>query len=125
MLRHPKNLNAKAILGTFASAFALTGYLVYYLYLSAYGIKLNELYFITSCVPIAIFTGILFTFFKERYAKVLFLYTCVYYSLLVLTYVGSWILIGQPYGYIKVSLIIGLVVGLIYWIYDHCSNPHS
>ena len=60
-----------------------------------------------------IFTGILFTFFKERYAKVLFLFTSVYYSILGLTYIGSWILLGQPYGYIKISLIIGLIIGLI------------
>jgi len=119
MHQNPKNLVVKAVLGSFASAFALTGHLVYYLYLSMYDIKLNELYFIITCVPIAIFTGILFTFFKSRTVRTIFLYTSVYYSLLTVMYVGSWVLMGQPYGYIKLSLIIGLIIGLIYWLYDY------
>ena len=125
MRKHPKNLNAKAVLGSFASTFALFGYLVYYAYLSVYDIKLNELYFIMTCVPIAIFTGILFTFFTNKNVKTLLLYTSVYYSLLVVMYVGSWVLIGQPYGYIKQSLIIGLLIGIIYRIYDHFANPND
>jgi len=124
MVRNPKHLTVKAILGSFASAFALAGYLVYYLYLSLYDVKLNELYFIVSSVPIAIFTGILFTFFKEWYAKILLLYTSVYYSLLTVMYVGSWCILGQPYGYIKIALIIGLVIGLIYGIYARLTSSN-
>lgn len=125
MHQNPKSLVVKGVLGSFASTFALAGYLAYYLYLSMYGIKLNELYFIMTCIPIAIFTGILFTFFKNRTAKTLLLYTSVYYSLLTIMYVGSWVFMGQPYGYIEFSLIIGLIIGLIYWIYDYLTNTHN
>ena len=125
MENHPKNLNAKAILGTFASSFALFGYLLYYVYFEIIGVKLNELYFIITCVPIAIFTGILFTFFSNKNLKTLLLYTSVYYSLLVVMYVGSWVILGQPYGYIKQALIAGLVVGIIYRLYDYFTNANG
>ena len=121
-MKNPKNLDAKGIIGASAAVFTLVGYLIYYLYLSVYEVKLNELYFIMTSLPIAIFTGILFTFFNNRNVKTLLLYTSVYYSLLVIMYVGSWVILGQPYGYIKLSLIIGLFFGLIYWLYDYFAN---
>lgn len=124
-MKTPKNLNAKGFIGASAAVLTLVGYLIYYLYLSMYEVKLNELYFIMTSLPIAIFTGILFTFFKNRNVKTLLLYTSVYYSLLVIMYVGSWVILGQPYGYIKLSLIIGLFFGLIYWLYDYFANSDT
>lgn len=62
---------------------------------------------------------------KNRNVKTLLLYTSVYYSLLVIMYVGSWVILGKPYGYIKLSLIIGLFFGLIYWLYDYFANSDT
>lgn len=119
MVRDPKHLRFKGFLGATAAAFAIISYIIYYIYLAEYSIKLNELFFISTGIGISVFSGLLFTFFREWYVRVWFLYASVFYGLLVFSYIGYWILLGQPYGDIKNCLIAGFVAGIIYCTYDY------
>lgn len=57
-------LKIKGIIGATVGALAVASYIVYYIAFYN-GVKLNELYFIPTGGGIAVFTGLLFTFFKK------------------------------------------------------------
>lgn len=115
-------LKTKGIVAAIASVFVVGCYLFYYYHLRNTGIKLNELYFITSGVGIAVFTGLLFTFFTNIYVKTALLFTSTFYAVLEFIYIIKWVFMGQPYAYFKTALIIGLIIGIIYFIYDRIND---
>lgn len=121
-IKSSKYVELKGIVGALAAALILVSYLVYYYYYYNDGIKLNELYFISSGIGISVFTGLLFTFFQNICVKTILLFTSVFYAMLEIIYISMWILQGEPYAYIKISLIIGLIIGTIYFIYDKFTN---
>lgn len=112
----------KGIIGAIAGAFLIISYLFYYYWYYENGIKLNELYFIATGVGISVFTGLLFTFFQNIYVKTILLFTSVFYLMLEVIYIAVWIVQGEAYAYIKLSLVIGLVIGLIYFLYEQFAN---
>lgn len=117
-----KNLNTKGCIAFFAACCVLFGYLYYYYHLKNTGEKLNEFYFIINGSATAVFTGLLFTFFKNSYVKTILLFTSIFYTVLEIIYIYKWVILGHPYAYFKISLIIGLVSGIIYFVYDKFSN---
>ena len=100
-IKGSKYIELKGILGASASLMILISYLLYYYFYYNDGIKLNELYFISSGIGISVFTGLLFTFFRNVYVRTALLFTSVFYLMLELTYVIVWIFLGQPYTHIK------------------------
>lgn len=116
-------LKIKGIIAGIAAILALTSYLVYY-YFYYEGIKLDELYFIATGLEISIFTGLLFTMFKNKWIRTFLLFASIFYFILISIYTIHWWMTGIPYAYIKISLTCGLIVGLIYFFYDCISSNH-
>jgi len=110
-------LTIKGWIGGFAAALSVVSYIAYYIFYYE-GIKLDELYFIATGISISIFTGLLFTMFKDRWVRTFLLFCSVFYGMLITIYVFHWIITGMPYAYIKISIILGLIIGVIYFIYD-------
>ena len=117
-----KHIELKGILASIASGVIMISYIVYYYYYYCADIKLNELYFISSGVGISIFTGLLFTFFQNIYIRTILLFTSVFYVVLEAIYIIKWIFFGNPYAYLKIALIFGLIIGIIYFVYDRIKN---
>jgi multidrug transporter EmrE-like cation transporter len=123
MIKSQNNyLEAKGIIASMCGIFIVGCYLYYYFHLKATGIKLNEIYFIASGIGIAVFSGLLFTFFKNSIIKTVLLFTSIFYSVLELIYIYKWVVLGQPYAYFKIALVAGLIIGIIYFIYDKFSH---
>lgn len=121
-IKESNYIELKGIIGAIAAAFIMVSYIFYYFTFYETGVKLNELYFISSGVGIAVFTGLLFTFFENICVKTVLLFTSVFYGLLELIYIIVWIIQGQPYAYIKQSLLGGLIIGICYFLYDKFTN---
>lgn len=117
-----KYIEVKGVIGAFTAALILISYLVYYYYYYNDGVKLNELYFVSTGLGIFVLTGLLFTFFKNVYIRTILLFTSIFYLMLEIIYIVSWLILGQPYAYLKESLIVGLIIGIIYFIYDKSYN---
>ena len=117
-----KWLKIKGIIACATGILVIGMYLFYFFYLESTGTKLSELYFIASGVGISVFTGLLFTFFRNIYRRTVLLFTSVFYALLEIIYIWNWIINGKPYVLFKVALIIGLFTGIIYFIYDTITN---
>jgi hypothetical protein len=114
-----KNLKIKGFWATCAVMLIIASYVAYnYVYYEK-GYKLNELYFISTGVGIAILSGILMTFFKNKFVRTSLLFCSVFYTFLEVAYVWSWITLNHAYAYIKLSLFVGLLIGLIYVVYDY------
>lgn len=113
-----KQLEIKGLLGVIAAALAILSYIVYFLWFEKYGVKLNKLFFISTGVSIFIFSGLLFTFFRNKLAKTLTLFCSIFYFILVLSYTLMGIMMDQYFAHVKLSLIIGLTAGLIYYLND-------
>jgi hypothetical protein len=122
VLKQPKYIEVKGLIVAFTAALVVISYLIYYYYFYIYEIELNELYFTVTGIGISVFTGLLFTFFQNLCVRTILLFTSTFYGMMVLIYIIVWIILGEPYTYIRASLIIGLVIGLIYVIYDSIAN---
>jgi len=122
-LKNPDSyLKAKGYIGAITGIFIVTLYLYYYYHLKTTGVKLNDIYFIASGVGIAVFSGLLFTFFQNICVKTILLFTSIFYAVLELIFIYKWVVCGQPYAYFKVALIAGLIFGIMYFLYDKFSN---
>lgn len=110
-------LAIKGFVGGFAAILSIVSYLAYYIFYYK-GIKLDELYFIATGVSISIFTGLLFTMFRDKWVRTFLIFASVFYGILITIYILHWIITGIPYAYIKISLVLGLIIGVIYFIYD-------
>lgn len=120
-----KKLEIKGLIGAAAAALAILSYIVYYYFFYEVGIKLNELLFICTGLSISLFSGLLFTFFRNKIAKALTLFCSVFYLFLVGIYTVYGLLFGTYYANIKLSLIIGLAAGISYLIYDTINHRRA
>lgn len=112
-----RTLTIKGWIGGISAMLCIVSYVVYYLFYYK-GIQLDELYFISTGISISIFTGLLFTMFTDKWVRTFLLFASVFYFILITIYVFRWMMVGIPYAYIKTSLIIGLIIGLIHFVYD-------
>jgi len=119
-----KSLAIKGWIGGFAAILSLSSYISYYIFYYK-GIKLDELYFIATGLSISIFTGLLFTFFENKIVRTFLLFASVFYAILITVYIFHWMITGMPYAYIKISLICGFFIGLIYFVYDMFSSNNN
>lgn len=116
-----KNLVIKGWIGGFAAILSIFSYIVYY-FCFYEGVNYDAYYFIATGLSISIFTGLLFTFFENKLVRTFLLFASVFYGILVSSYSAHWAFTGLPYAYIKISLICGLIVGIIYFAYDLFSS---
>lgn len=121
-IKSDKYVELKGIIGALAASFIIISYLIYYYYYYYHDTKLNELYFISSGIGISVFTGLLFTFFKNVCIKTILLFTSIFYAMLEVIYIAVWLIQGQPYAHIKIALIVGLIIGILYIAYDKFTN---
>lgn len=112
-----RNLAIKGFIGGFAAILSIFSYIIYY-FCFYRGINYDGYYFISTGLSISIFTGLLFTFFENKYVRTFLLFASVFYGILITVYVAHWLITGLPYAYIKISLICGFFVGIIYFFYD-------
>lgn len=112
-----ENLAIKGWIGGFAAILSIVSYIAYY-FCFYEGINYDAFYFIATGLSISIFTGLLFTFFENKLVRTFLLFASVFYCILIISYSAHWIFTGFPYAYIKISLFCGLVIGLIYFLYD-------
>ena len=117
-----KYLNIKGFLAFFAVVLLIASYVAFNYYYYEKGIKLNELYFISTGVGISILSGLLVTFFINKFVRISLMYCSVFYSILEVAYVWSWITQNHAYMYIKFSLFVGLLIGIVYGIYIHFTD---
>lgn len=117
-----KTTKLKGILALSAVVIVMISYLIYNYYYYEYKIKLNELNFISTGIAISIFSGLLFTFFQNKWIRTVLLYCSTFYAMLILCYSYSWIIHNHAYAYIKLSMFLGLLIGIIYVIYDFSTN---
>lgn len=117
-----KRLEIKGLLGLIAAVLAIAAYIIYYLYLEVYGIKLNKIFFVSTGISISTFSGLLFTFFRNKVAKAFTLFCSIFYFILVLSYVSFGLIMNQYFAHIKLSLITGLIAGIIFLVYDTFAN---
>ena len=120
-----KKLTIKGLLAMFAVILIIASYVAFNYFFYEKGIKLNELYFISSGIGISILSGLLFTFFNNRFVRISLLYCSVFYLILEVSYIWSWITQNHAYMYIKFSLIVGLIIGIIYGIFDYFTNKYN
>lgn len=116
-----KNLEIKGWIGGFAAILSIFSYIAYY-FCFYEGINYDAFYFISTGLSISVFTGLLFTFFENKLVRTFLLFASTFYGILIISYSAHWIFTGLPYAYIKISLICGLTVGIIYFIYDLSST---
>lgn len=119
-----KNLALKGWIGGFGAVMAIASYIAYY-FCYYEGINYDAFYFIATGLSISIFTGLLFTFFENKVVRTFLLFASVFYGILVLSYSAHWAFTELPYAYIKISLMSGLIVGIIYFIYDLFSSSSN
>ncbi len=121
-MKQVKELKLKGVFASIAGIISVSVYILYFFSYYYGGYRLDEAYFANNCFTTAIFTYLCHGFFSQKFVRVVLLFTSVFYSMLLLTYVGNWLLLGTPYAWIKFSLIAGLLIGLIYYIYDSATN---
>jgi len=119
------SVKLKGIIGAAAAALALISYVIYYFAFYNFDVRLDKLFFIGTSTSIFLFSGLLFTFFKNKVSKGLTLFCSIFYLILVITYIVQGVIFGSYYAHIKLSLIIGLFAGIIYLIYDSFNNRRS
>lgn len=115
-------IKIKGNLAAIAGLISVVGYIAYFLSYYYANYRLDEIYFVNNCFTSAIFTYLCFSFFNHKFVKVILLFTSIFYSMLLFTYIGNWLILGTPYAWIKFSLIIGLIIGLIYYLYDTANS---
>jgi len=115
-------IKIKGCLAAIAGMISVVGYVAYFLCYYYANYRLDEVYFANNCFTTSIFTYLCFGFFNHKFVKVVLLFTSIFYSTLLFTYVGNWLILGTPYAWIKFSLIIGFSIGLIYYLYDTATN---
>lgn len=113
-----KSLNVKGAIAAIACVVLIVSYAAFSYYYYEKGIKLNELYFIGSSMSIFVFTYLLSTFFKHTAVRLLLIYVSLFYVILIVSYIWSWITYNHAYIYIKFSLFSGFAIGILYATID-------
>lgn len=113
----------KKALAIFAGAISLITYVVYEYYYICKGVYLHEQFFISTTFSISTFSFLTFTYLKGRNVKSFLLIVSGFYFLLNLTYLSNWVLFGNAHISVTISLIVGLIIALIYFLYDTFRYP--
>lgn len=111
-------LKTKGLVASLSTIQLMIVYLAYNIVFYSNGIKLSEIYYLSTWLTISVLSGTMFTFFKHIFHRATMVFCSVCCSLLIVNYLLSWIILGHPYAYIKLAILIGLLTGIIYGIRD-------
>jgi len=101
-----------------AAGISIVTYIAYYISWYEYHYRLDEVYSLGTWIAIGLFSLGSFMLLRHRLVRFITLSAFIFHTVLALTYIVSWLIFGQAYGYIKLSLIIGLFIATINYIYD-------
>jgi ABC-type proline/glycine betaine transport system permease subunit len=113
------SLKTKGLVASMSAIQLVAVYLAYNIVFYSNGIKLSEIYYLSTWLTISVLSGIMFTFFKHIFHRATMVFCSVCCSLLIVNYLLSWIILGHPYAYIKLAILIGLLTGITYGIRDY------
>lgn len=116
------SLKIKGLIASLSSIQLVAVYLAYNIVFYSNGIKLSEIYYLSTWLTISVLSGIMFTFFKHIFHRATMVFCSVCCSLLIVNYLLSWIILGHPYAHIKLAIGIGLLIGIIYGIRDYAKR---
>ena len=116
------SLKIKGLIASLSSIQLVAVYLAYNIVFYSNGIKLSEIYYLSTWLTISVLSGIMFTFFKHIFHRATMVFCSVCCSLLIVNYLLSWIILGHPYAHIKLAIGIGLLIGIIYGIRDYINR---
>ena len=116
------SLKIKGLIASMSAIQLVAVYLAYNIVFYSNGIKLSEIYYLSTWLTISVLSGIMFTFFKHIFYRATMVFCSVCCSLLIVNYLLSWIILGHPYAYIKLAIGIGLLIGIIYGIRDYAKR---
>lgn len=113
------SLKIKGLIASLSAIQLMIVYLAYNIVFYSNGIKLSEIYYLSTWLTIAVLSGIMFTFFKHIFYKATMVFCSICCYSLIVNYLLSWIILGHPYAYIKIAILTGLITGIIYGIRDY------
>lgn len=113
-----KELKWKGYLAAFAVILVVISYAAYNFVYYEKGVKLNELYFISTGAAIMILSSILMSFFRNKIIKAILLFCGIFYAVLLIMYVYSFLFLNHAYAYVKWALFVGFLIGIIYVCHD-------
>jgi len=87
-----------------------------------YGVDLDRMYFITSSLATVISFSVLYSVFNDRLIRTVTIWVSSFFAVLLLAYIGSGLILGASYVYIKWALGIGTLSALIYYLYDYITG---
>jgi len=119
------SVKTKGIIAAILAVIALLSYVIYYFAYYNYNVRLDELFFIGTGISISGSFGLLFTMFSNKTVKTLTLFCSIFYFILISAYLLNGVIWGEYYAFIKLSLIIGLISGIIYLIHDNIKTGRS
>lgn len=119
-----KNLKLRGKIGIVTAYLFVLSYIAYFYSYYELNYRLDEVYFSINTITTSIWCYLLFQFFTNKDVKVAFLFTSVFAGGLCFTYVVNWIIMGTPYTLIKLSLIAGFSIALIYYLYGKFIAKH-
>jgi uncharacterized membrane protein len=102
-----------------AAILYIVPYAIYHYYHYYMHVDLDRLYFITSSLATIMISAACYSLLKDIYTRTASIWICAFYSILLLLYMISGLVLGSSYVYTKWALIAGTLIGLIYWIYDY------
>ena len=102
----------------FFGIITLTSYWVYQYYWFEYNVKLTELNFSVTSLTISAYSLLIASYIKKNYhAQSFAILIGMFYLILDIIYVYRWVFLSKAYTDVKMSLFIGFLLALIYWIY--------
>ena len=108
-----------------ASALLLVPYGIYQVAHYYYNVDLDRMYFITQASSAIIVFFVLYQCFNDRFIQTVTIIVVSFFTILLAAYIGSGLILGMSYIYIKISLLIGFFIGLIYFLYDYFTGFKS
>ena len=118
----PVKLRLYKYLIVLSALLLIVPYAIYQIAHYHYGVDLDRMYFITSSLATVISFYVLHNVFNDVFIKTVTIWVSSFFVILLLAYIGSGLIWGNSYVYIKIALGIGTLIGLIYYAYDRLTG---
>ena len=100
-------INLKNIIGGFAALFGVFAFSYFYFHAKNYGIKLENLYWITICFNTSIFSGLLFFDNKNKWVGSLYLMSFSFFGICFLASLADFIFLDK----LRMSKVYWALIG--------------